>query len=53
MRGNSHVRFLGEGDAEMRHPYPTCGRYTNAAKAGPEPAAVAGFFSPALKDHDL
>jgi hypothetical protein len=23
VRGNSHARFLGEGDAVMRHPYPT------------------------------
>ena len=33
MQGNLHVRFLGESDAEMHHPYPTCGRVINAAKA--------------------
>ncbi len=49
MRGNSQVRFLGEGGAVMHHPYPTCGRYTNLAKASTPALAMAdaGFFLPA------
>ena len=57
MQGNLHARFLGEGGAAMRHPHPTCGRDTNAAKARVSRSSrIRGFFvfsPPASLRHNL
>ncbi len=45
MRGNSHVRFLGEDGTARCHPYPTC---KNLAYQNKNPR-IAGFLLPCFQ----